>query len=153
MLSKQRACALPRREILRGKSTISSLFNEGARLKGGPFLMLYTCSRQGDRNGCTPVRVLFTVGKKLVPRAVDRNRIKRLMREAYRLEKKALSGLIVSEGDGASYQVLLAFLYRGRTNNVPPLVEFRTEIRRMLNTMVSKGLAQPQDGGRIEHNE
>jgi len=138
MLSEQRAHALPRREILRGKSAISSLFNEGSRLKGGPLLMLYTCSRQGDRTGSTPVRVLFTVGKKLVPRAVDRNRIKRLMREAYRLEKKALSGLTVSEADGASCQVLLAFLYRGRANSVPPLAEFRTEIRKMLNTMVTK---------------
>lgn len=152
MPSEQRAHALPRREILRGKSTISPLFNEGSRLKGGPLLMLFTCPRQGDRTGRSPVRVLFTVGKKLVPRAVDRNRIKRLMREAYRLEKSALSGLILSEADGEPTQLRLALLYRGRADTIPSLEGFRTEIRRMLNTMVSKRLAQPRSGGRIEHN-
>lgn len=114
--------------------------------------MLFTCSRQGNRAGRATVRVLFTVGKKLVPRAVDRNRIKRLMREAYRLEKGALSGLNVSEAGGEPQEVKLAFLYRGQTDNVPSLEGFRTEIRRMLNTMVSKRLAQPHNGGRNEHN-
>jgi len=36
-----------------------------------------------------PVQVLFSVSKKRFKRAVDRNRIKRISREAYRLNKQA----------------------------------------------------------------
>ena len=38
-----------------------------------------------------PFQAAFSVGKKRFRRAVDRNRIKRLLREAWRLEKDGLS--------------------------------------------------------------
>ncbi|TNJ39517.1 ribonuclease P protein component [Chlorobaculum thiosulfatiphilum] len=141
MFSEKRANALPRSEIVRGKSTISRLFNKGSRLKGGSLLLIYSSSRPVDKAGRTPVRVLFTVGKKLAPRAVDRNRIKRLMREAYRLEKNILSGMLISGSRKEQTQVILAFLYRGRADAIPSLERFRAEIRHMLKNLPEQAAA------------
>jgi ribonuclease P protein component len=150
MLSEKRSNALPRGEIVRGRSTISSLFNRGSRLKGGSLLLIYSSSRSVERAARTPVKVLFTVGKKLAPRAVDRNRIKRLMREAYRLEKNMLSEVVASESLKEDNQVFLAFLYRGRVDSVPSLDGFRAEIRHMLKQFALKRQPQAREGDRVE---
>jgi ribonuclease P protein component len=150
MLSEKRANALPRREIARGKTGISLLFNQGRRLKGNFLLIIFSCFRQGESSGRIPVKVLFTVGKKLVPRAVDRNRIKRLMREAYRLEKSSLLAAMASEKSSEGDQLLLALMYRGKAAEIPSLEGFRTEIRRMLKNLISKRLPSSHEGGRVD---
>jgi ribonuclease P protein component len=53
------------------------------------------------------MKVGFAVPKKKVPRSVDRNRIKRLMREAYRNHKAPLSAR--AERQGASLRCVLIF--------------------------------------------
>jgi len=81
------------------------------------------------------VRALFPVGKRLVPKAVERNRIRRLMREAYRLEKSALDepGHRDAPADEARDRVVfLAILYRGGVATLPSLADLREEMRRML---------------------
>jgi ribonuclease P protein component len=150
MFSEKRANALPRGEIVRGKSAISRLFNKGSRMKGASLLLIYSSSRPVDQAGRTPVRVMFTVGKKLAPRAVDRNRIKRLMREAYRLEKCILSEMVASGGQKEETQMILAFLYRGRTDSIPSLERFRAEIRHMLKNLLSNRRPQVREDERVE---
>jgi len=52
----------------------------------------------------------FTVSSKNFPRAVDRNRIKRLTREAYRIQKKDLE-ISLSRN---SIRIQLFFIYTGK---------------------------------------
>jgi len=92
------------------------------------------------------VRVLFTVGKKQLSRAVDRNRIKRLMREAYRHEKIALRGFMELWSQAGGGTVLIAFLYRGGIDAVPSLNDFRMEMRQMLQAFISRTLKPAPDG-------
>lgn len=150
MLSEKRSNALPKSEVVRGKRTISRLFNEGGRLKGGSLLLIYSFTRPIEKAPRVPVRALFTIGKKLAPRAVDRNRIKRLMREAYRLEKNILTRALAFDADKGDHQVILAFLYRGRADAIPSLERFRAEIRHMLKNLLSNRLPQTREGDRIE---
>lgn len=135
---------------MRGKIDISRLFNQGSRVKGGSLLMIYNAVERSEGDAVRPmVTVLFTVGKKAVPRAVDRNRIKRLLREAYRLEKGVLSALIDPDNSRKVAHYFVALLYRGKADVIPPLDGFRDEIRRLLHKLVMKRVYQPHDGGRV----
>ena len=73
--------SFPKAEKLTGKKNIEELFRYGSSIFLHPFLVKYLYAN-------TPVhRILITVPKKKIKRAVDRNLIKRRMREAYRLNK------------------------------------------------------------------
>ncbi len=75
---------LAREERLSSLRDIEALFKEGKSLTKYPIrLVWHTTSLPGHY----PVSVVFSVSKKKFPRAVDRNRIKRLLRENYRLLK------------------------------------------------------------------
>ncbi len=71
-------------ERLSGAKTISSLFQSGRSVVSHPFRIIYN---QSDA-AAYPVCVVISVPKRLFKRAVDRNLLKRRIREAYRLNKK-----------------------------------------------------------------
>ncbi len=102
----RRAC-LKKSEILRHKRAISTLFEAGRKIQV-PYLQAFfhvapPCS-------ATKAMVLFSVSRRLVKRATARNRIKRLLREAYRLQKWHLLDAL-SEKLGPEQQLHLALLY------------------------------------------
>lgn len=63
------------------------LFAEGKSFSAPPFRVIY---RYSDEQGNIPVKVLFSVSKRNFKRAVHRNRIRRLMREAWRKNRQPL---------------------------------------------------------------
>jgi ribonuclease P protein component len=74
-------------ERLRSKKIIASLFQAGQSFLNKPLRVIH---QKQDVEQEFPVQIAVTVSKKNFPRAVDRNRIKRLMREAYRRNKNEL---------------------------------------------------------------
>ena len=64
---------------LKSKQTIERLFSEGTHLGKRPIKLV--CDAQKGKG----LALGFGVSKRLFPRAVDRNKIKRLMREQYRI--------------------------------------------------------------------
>ena len=58
------------------------------------------------QEGGAPVQVLISVPKKRFKHAVDRNRVKRQIREAYRHHKQLLEGAVA-----ADRQLLIAFVW------------------------------------------
>jgi ribonuclease P protein component len=73
-------------ERLCNKRLIDGLFHNGSSFLCYPFKASWMLIGSGQQ---FPVQVVFSVAKKRYKRAVDRNLIKRRMREAYRLHKQA----------------------------------------------------------------
>lgn len=74
-------------ERITSKLLIDRLFNgEGSSMVVFPFRVVYIRMPKGD----VPVSILVSVPKKRFHKAVDRNRMKRLTREAYRRQKQIL---------------------------------------------------------------
>ena len=75
-------------EKLKSKTVIEQLFTEGSRVKSFPLQLIYL---KKEHSSEFPIKVAFTVPKRSVKLAVNRNRIKRIMREVYRKNKQIFS--------------------------------------------------------------
>jgi len=73
-------------EKLCSKLMMDKLFKSGKSFKEYPFRVIYLSVEEMD----VTAKVLISVPKKRFKKAVDRNRIKRLIRETYRLNKSEL---------------------------------------------------------------
>ena len=72
-----------KRERLKSSKSISLLFQEGQSRSSFPLRILFSEREEGE----IPATVAISVPKRLFKRAVDRNLLKRRIREAYRLNK------------------------------------------------------------------
>ncbi|PRY84376.1 ribonuclease P protein component [Mongoliibacter ruber] len=81
---------LTKNERLHSEKLIKELFNKGSSFFLHPFKVLVLDLPVED-NGT--VQVLFSVSKKKIKKAVNRNFIKRRMKEAYRLNKNQLQNI------------------------------------------------------------
>ena len=77
----------PRKERLRGEIRVDNLFTQGNAFILYPFRIVYMIEPKKED---VSAQVLFSVPKKRFKRAVKRNRLKRQMKEAYRLHKSEL---------------------------------------------------------------
>lgn len=71
-------------ERLKSRKLIGRLYTEGKTIKTFPLRMVYI---QTEHTSDYPVQVGVSVPKRNFKKAVDRNRIKRLLRESYRKQK------------------------------------------------------------------
>jgi ribonuclease P protein component len=79
--SRPKKFKFPKAEKLTGKKKIEELFQNGSSIFLHPFLVKYLPAEEEVH------RILISVPKKKFKRAVDRNLLKRRIREAYRLNK------------------------------------------------------------------
>ncbi len=75
----------PKSERLSGKKSIEELFAKGSSFFIHPIVLKYQLVEGASH------KILIAVSKKALKKAVDRNLVKRRIREAYRLNKHQLS--------------------------------------------------------------
>lgn len=98
---------LGRSERLKSVKSISELFETGNSLSVPPIRLLYLLRPSVD---IKKSKIGFAVPKKNFKRAVDRNLIKRRMREAYRLNKLNF----INEIDGTFPGLDIILVYQGK---------------------------------------
>ena len=105
-----------KKERLSSKKLIDQLFTEAKTFFSYPFKVFYLFK---DAERDLPVQVLITVSKKNFKKAVDRNKIKRLVREGYRLNKLPLHDYLNENNKS----VLFGLVYVGETILLPQEIE------------------------------
>ena len=85
-----------KRERLSKKKRIQELFTKGSSFFLYPYKVYYLTPTDPDDLEY-PVQILISVSKRKFKRAVDRNAIKRLTREAYRTQKQSLLNACCAE--------------------------------------------------------
>lgn len=95
--------------MLKSRKAMDKLFRSGKSITLPPLRLHYQVEDSIENQPY--VKVGVGVGKKYFKKAVDRNRIKRLMREAYRINKHALNNITASE---SPLHLNIFFLFNGR---------------------------------------
>jgi ribonuclease P protein component len=99
--------SFPSQERLKHRKKIESLFQSGKSFSQYPLRVVYSISSATEDITLGNIQIAFSVPKKKFKSAVDRNRIKRLMREAYRLQIGTLRK--ICEENRISLQAMLIF--------------------------------------------
>lgn len=93
-------------EKLCSESQINELFLKGSSFIAYPLRVVFSSKPLSDTE-TSGISVLVSVSKKKFKRAVKRNRVKRLMREAYRLNKDIFVPIVQQE----RLHIDIAFVY------------------------------------------
>jgi ribonuclease P protein component len=117
---------LGKQERLKSKKLIENLYKNGKSIKVFPFRMVYL---QTTHTSGFPAQVGVSVAKRNFKKAPDRNRLKRLMRETYRLQKG-----IVYESLDEPYVFMISYI--GREEK--PYKELYSKMNTLLNLFVEK---------------
>jgi len=80
-------------ERLRSRKLIEKIVDDGKSIRLNPFRLSWV---ETELKSTFPVQIAITVPKRFFKRAVDRNRIKRLIREVYRKNKTGIYSLLQS---------------------------------------------------------
>ncbi len=97
-------------ERLSSRKEITRLFEEGSSFYSYPFNAIWAESRG---NGKYPVQFAVSVTKRSFKKAVDRNRIKRLIRESWRRNKYQLYNILEQH----NLKLIVMLIYSGK--NIP----------------------------------
>lgn len=96
-----------KKDKLKSKKLIEQLFTEGKAITAYPLRLVYLKTKFEDGS---QLKTGVSVSKRLHKTAVSRNRIKRLLREAYRLNKP-----LYFNNSSASYAFMILYLSKDGT--------------------------------------
>jgi len=110
--------AFSKNEKLKSRKLIELLFSEGKSISKFPLKLFYLPLEDGQNH-----QAAFAVPKRNFKLAISRNRIKRQMREAYRLHKHLLS-----HGNGKKFALLFLYISKDK----PQYAQLDSSIKALL---------------------
>lgn len=108
------------------RKQIDSLFSEGEAIKSYPFMLRY---QYAELNTSKSFQVVISAPKRNFKKAVDRNHIKRLMREALRKNKSEIESLLGTKNQ----QLALFLMFTAR--DMPTYQEVENKMMKLLNKL------------------
>jgi ribonuclease P protein component len=127
-VEKKQRYTLGKTERLKSRKIIEQLFKEGKSFSSFPFRVLYltvnkdAAAQQKQPHQTTPLQCGFGVSTRHFKKAVHRNRVKRLLREAWRLQKSELQQLLEVQ----QKQLAVFVIYTANELPLYPLVYEKT---------------------------
>jgi len=118
--------ALPANNRLKGRLLFKKIFISGLSIRLAPFVIKYAFVEK-DIAGKT-IKLGFAVSKKQFKKAIDRNKIKRLMREAARLNQHQLKPFQQTDKT-----LIFLILFTGKS--CPAFDEVNKKIKLLLNRL------------------
>jgi ribonuclease P protein component len=123
---------LNKSERLKRRKIIEQLFSEGRAVSVFPIRVQY---KLVDELLNDPLQAGFSASSRTFKRAVDRNRIKRLMREAYRLQKAPLEQALQTK----QRRLALFLIYTGKELPEYALIKEKMEVvlKKLVQTIIN----------------
>ena len=118
---------------MKSRKQIEQLFDAGKSIVAGPFRIYYSVSEMlNAQRSMLNIQFGIGVSSKNFKSAVDRNRIKRLTREAWRLQKNELQEKIRTAGK----QLKVFFIYTGK--ELPDFTTVKDKVAVALKRLADK---------------
>lgn len=108
-------------ERLTSKISMERIFEAGLTIKKFPLILKYSLVDFEDNQ---PLKVVISVPKRRIRKAHDRNRIRRQLKEAYRLNRLPLKKSLVEQ----SKSLALFFIYTGKENPDYTVIEEKIQL-------------------------
>ena len=122
-------------ERLSGTKRIDALFEKGKSFISYPLRVIYLTHEQSEHSSHKGCSILVSVPKKRIKKATHRNRIKRLIRESYRLNKGLINKESTPNVDIDTKSVDVAFIYvKDTTSDFP---DIQKAMQKALNQIAS----------------
>ena len=119
---------LGKNERLKSRKQIEQLFKSGQRFVSPPFRVFYSFQTIQEANSICSLQAGFGASSRNFKTAVERNRIKRLTKEAYRLQKNTLQDKLKEQ----NRKLNVFFIYTGKE------LPLYTDVHNSINTALTK---------------
>ena len=124
------------KDKLKSRKQLQNLFALGKSMSNAPLRLIYTLENITEENqaSSSPLVIQAGVGAptKQFKKAVQRNRVKRLLREAYRLELPAFKAALPLQGKRLSIFILYM------EANVLPQIEIKAKMKLILDQLAKR---------------
>lgn len=124
---------LGRQERIKSRKTVETLFAGGKSRSMADFPLRVVYMQFVRTSDETPVQMMVSVSKRHFKHAVRRNRVKRQLREAYRLNKQILTDAVARQEDMA---LRIAFIWQ--TDKLFPSSVVHEHMKTLLQRMAEK---------------